>query len=67
MYVSQTSYVADMCSYARKRTYFRVLIKSSTHVIQIKASANEKGIAAGQDPTLAVLFSFLCGSNIYNL
>jgi hypothetical protein len=31
------------------------------------ASANEKGIAAGQDPTLAVLFSFVCGSNIYNL
>ena len=31
------------------------------------ASANEKGIAAGQGPTLAVLFSFLCGSNIYNL
>ena len=35
MYVSQTSYVADMCSCARKRTYSRVLIKSSTHVIQI--------------------------------
>ena len=37
MYVSQTSYVANMCSCGRKRTYSRVLIKSSTHVIQIRA------------------------------
>ena len=35
MYVSQTSYVADMCSCGGKRTYSRVLIISSTHVIQI--------------------------------
>jgi hypothetical protein len=28
------------------------------------ASANKKSIAAGHVPTLAVLFSFLCGSNI---
>ena len=40
MYVSQTSYVADMCSCARKRTYSRVLIKSSTHVIQIIVTKN---------------------------
>ena len=37
----------------------RVLIKSPTHVIQI--------IAARQGPTLAGLFSFLCGSNTYIL
>ena len=35
MYGAQASYVADMCSCGGKRTYSRVLIKSSTHVIQI--------------------------------
>ena len=35
MYDAQTSYVADTRSCGGKRTYSRVLIKSSTHVIQI--------------------------------
>ena len=36
MYDAQTSYVADMCSCGGKQTYSRVLIISSTHVIQIR-------------------------------
>ena len=36
MYDAQTSYVSDTRSCGGKRTYSRVLIKSSTHVIQIK-------------------------------
>ena len=35
MYDAQTSYVSDTRSCGGKRTYSRVLIKSSTHVIQI--------------------------------
>ena len=35
MYDAQMSYVSDTRSCGGKRTYSRVLIKSSTHVIQI--------------------------------